>query len=202
MTERAVFINCPFSIDYQLHFRATVFTVIRSGFTPRSALEADDSSENRFDKICKIISECRYAVHDISKTEVDPDSGLPRFNMPLELGVFLGAKKLGGPSHRWKKCIILDSERYRYQKFISDLAGQDIHAHGGKVDRLIREVATWLRDEARDPDVPGGRVIAREFAQFIEIMPKICAVKRLEPDELTYQDFRFMAAEWIVAENQ
>jgi hypothetical protein len=96
MTDRAVFINCPFTADYRAHFRAIIFTVIRSGFTPRSALEADDSSESRLEKIRKIIGECRYGIHDISKTEPDADSGLPRFNMPFELGLFIAAKRFGG----------------------------------------------------------------------------------------------------------
>src|SRR5262249_5963635 len=30
---------------------------------------------------------CKYGIHDISRTEVTSASGLPRFNMPLELGV-------------------------------------------------------------------------------------------------------------------
>jgi hypothetical protein len=201
MTERAVFINCPFTADYQAHFRAIIFTIIRSGFTPRCALETDDASENRFDKICKIIGECRYGIHDISKTEPDPASGLPRFNMPLELGLFLGAKKFGGRSQRTKKCIIFDRTRYRYQQFISDIAGQDIHAHDGRVAKLIEQVATWFRDEVRDPKVPGGRAIAREYVKFEGMIPAVCALKRLDPDELTFQDYRALAAEWIVAEN-
>jgi hypothetical protein len=201
MTERAVFINCPFTPDYQAHFRAIVFTIVRSGFTPRCALETDDGSENRFDKICKIIGECRYGIHDISKTEPDLASGLPRFNMPLELGLFLGAKKFGGPSQRTKKCIIFDRTRYRYQQFISDIAGQDIHAHEGRVTKLIEQVATWFRDEARDPKVPGGRAIASEYEKFATVISDVCALKRLDPEELTFQDYRAMAAEWIVAES-
>jgi hypothetical protein len=201
MTERAVFINCPFTPDYQGHFRAIVFTIVRSGFTPRCALETDDGSENRFDKICKIIGECRYGIHDISKTEPDLASGLPRFNMPLELGLFLGAKKFGGPSQRTKKCIIFDRTRYRYQQFISDIAGQDIHAHEGRVTKLIEQVATWFRDEARDPKVPGGRAIASEYEKFATVISDVCALKRLDPEELTFQDYRAMAAEWIVAES-
>ena len=67
--------------------------------------------------------------------------------MPLELGLFLGAKRFGGPSQRTKKCIIFDSARYRYQQFISDIAGQDIHAHDNRVAKLIEQVATWFRDE-------------------------------------------------------
>jgi hypothetical protein len=201
MTERAVFINCPFTPDYQAHFWAIIFTIVRSGFTPRCALETDDGSENRFDKICKIIGECRYGIHDISKTEPDLASGLPRFNMPLELGLFLGAKKFGGRSQRTKKCIIFDKTQYRYQQFISDIAGQDIHAHDGRVTKLIEQVATWFRDEVRDPKVPGGRAIAREYEKFGALIPDVCALKRLDPEELTFQDYRAMAAEWIVAES-
>jgi hypothetical protein len=88
MKKRDVFINCPFSADYLEHFRATVFTVVRSGFKPRCALETDDGAQNRFDKICEIIADCRLGLHDISKTEPDRKSKLPRFNMPLELGIF------------------------------------------------------------------------------------------------------------------
>jgi hypothetical protein len=42
MSGRDVFINCPFTADYQNHFQATVFTVVRSGFTPRCARESYD----------------------------------------------------------------------------------------------------------------------------------------------------------------
>ena len=87
------------------------------------------------------IRDSPYGVHDISKTEPD-ESGLPRFNMPLELGPFLGAKRFGGTDQGSKKALVLDREPYRYQTFISDIAGQDIHAHGGDVVALIGEVAT------------------------------------------------------------
>jgi hypothetical protein len=201
MNERDVFINCPFSPDYRENFQATVFVVVRSGFTPRCALENDDGGEVRIDKICRIIAECRYGVHDISKTEPDRTSGLPRFNMPLELGLFLGARKFGGRVQTRKKALILDIERFRYQAFISDIAGQDIHAHRGDFHRLIEEVAAWLRDEAQDPDVPGGRAIAVEFERFLIELPAIAGTKRLEPDELTFKDLRAITTEWIIADS-
>jgi len=55
MNERDVFINCPFSSDYQECLEAILFVVKRSGFVPRCALENDDGSEIRSDKICKIV---------------------------------------------------------------------------------------------------------------------------------------------------
>ena len=198
---RQVFINCPFSYDYQNFFYAIMFTVIRSGYEPRCALEADDGSENRFEKICRIIGECRLGVHDISKTEPDSDSGLPRFNMPLELGLFLSAKRFGSKSHKSKRCIIFDREPYRYQKFISDIAGQDIHHHNARPETLLQKLASWFRTEAADPDVPGGKVIAREFVRFSDQVPLMCKTRHLDPAELTFQDFHRLAAAWIVAEN-
>jgi hypothetical protein len=165
-TVRDVFINCPFDSDYRPYFWAIVFVVIRSGFRPRCALEADDSSENRFDKICNIVKECRYGIHDISRTELDPKTKLPRFNMPLELGLFIAARRFGAHRQKLKRCIILDKQRYRYQKYVSDISGQDIRSHQGKVGILVVELATWLRIQSRDSSVPGGQRMAAEFDSF------------------------------------
>jgi hypothetical protein len=122
--------------------------------------------------------------------------------MPLELGLFLGARKFGGKKHAQQKCLILDQETHRYQKFISDIAGQDIHADDGDVDKLIEQVANWLRDTARDQKVPGGRAIAAEFKRFRIDLPSIAAAQRLEPDELTFNDLAAIAAIWIVADSR
>ena len=121
--------------------------------------------------------------------------------MPLELGLFLGARKFGGRAYASKKALILDRENHRYQAFISDIAGQDIHSHNGEVRQTIECVATWLRDEAGDPDVPGGRAIATEFERFRAGLPGIAASKRMEPDELTFKDLTAIAATWILAES-
>jgi hypothetical protein len=104
LSERDVFINCPFSSDYDEHFQAITFTVQRSGFKPRCARESDDGGEVRIDKILRIIRESPYGIHDISKTEPDPVSGLPRFNMPFELGLYLGARTFGGPAQNARNC--------------------------------------------------------------------------------------------------
>jgi hypothetical protein len=199
MSERDVFINCPFDSKYQIFFRAIVFVVVRSGFRPRCSLETDDSSENRYQKICKIIKECRYGIHDISRTELDPSSGLPRFNMPLELGVFLGAKYFGGRPHKSKCCIVFDKERYRFQTYISDISGQDIHCHQGKLKCLFEELASWLRNQSGDSKVPGGRRMAKEFDSFRTKIPKICAARKLDIREMTFGDYAGIVVEYVLA---
>ena len=84
-----VFINCPFDNQYKPLFDALVFAVHDAGFVAGSTLEVSDATQNRYDKILRIISECRYGVHDISRTESDTATSLPRFNMPFELGLWL-----------------------------------------------------------------------------------------------------------------
>lgn len=197
LAARDVFINCPFDVRYSSFFWAIVFVVIRSGFRPRCALETDDSSENRFDKICNIVKECLYGIHDISRTQLDPRFKLPRFNMPLELGLFIAAKRFGVREQKLKRCIIFDKERYRYQKFISDISGQDIHSHHDRIGVLITELATWLRNQSRDKTVPGGKKMAAEFAAFRKKLPKYCAMRNLQPKELTFGDYADMVAEYL-----
>jgi hypothetical protein len=136
-TDRGVFVNCPFDPDYKEQFNAIIFAVYDCGFYPRCGLEAADSGEVRFEKICELIRECRYGIHDLSRIEIDSATQLSRFNMPLELGLFLGAKLFSGKKKRAKVCLVMDTERYRYRDFCSDLAGIDIAAHGGDLLKLV-----------------------------------------------------------------
>jgi hypothetical protein len=115
-----VFINCPFDQAYAPIFQALIFCIYSCAFRPRSARELDDSGQLRMEKLYALIEECRYGIHDLSRTEPDAASGLPRFNMPLELGLFLGAKKYGDAAQKLKRALVLDVEPFRYQRFISN----------------------------------------------------------------------------------
>lgn len=193
----SVFINCPFTPDYQEIFRALVFSVADCGFIPRSALEKSDSGETRIDKLYRIIGECGYGLHDISVTDLDPDNRLPRFNMPLELGIFLGARKFGSRLQRTKSCLILDRERFRYQVFCSDLAGQDPKAHHGTAADAVRCVRNWLRAERVAVRLPSGERIWQRFRQFKADLPITCDALLLEPDFLEFHDLTTVIEEWL-----
>jgi hypothetical protein len=77
--DRNVFINCPFDSAYAPIFESIVFAVHAAGFRPKCARERLDSSEFRLQKIVRLISEARFSIHDLSRTELDSDSALPRF---------------------------------------------------------------------------------------------------------------------------
>ncbi len=192
-----VFINCPFDANYKPLFDAMVFAVHDCGFIPRCALEEDDASEVRIDKIYNIIADCRYGIHDISRTELDRNSDLPRFNMPLELGIFLGAKRFGVEEQKRKKCLVLDREQYRYQQFISDIAGQDIQAHNDKSQEVITQVRNWLRTASRRETIPGGNIIWRRYRDFRRDLPETARECQLTVEDLIFNDYTLVITRWL-----
>jgi hypothetical protein len=192
----SVFINCPFDPDYQPIFDAIVFCVVACGFVPRCTLELTDAAEVRINKIYELIDQCNRSIHDISRTEVAGAYHLPRFNMPLELGIFLGAKRFGGRSSHMR-CLILDRAPYRYQRFISDIAGQDIRAHNASPRQAIRQVRNWLQPTAGTGVIPGGAAIWRWYSRFRQELPVIAEEAELDPEELTFTDYLHLVINWL-----
>ena len=193
--ERQIFINCPFDDEYRPLFRAMVFAIYKCGFLPRCAQEASDSGQNRLDKIMGIIGECGLGIHDISRTELDQNTHLPRFNMPFELGVFLGARKWGSPVHQRKKCLVLDREPYRYRKFISDIAGQDPEAHHQNPQTLVTAIRNWLISSQHG--LMSGSLLWQEYEGFLDVLPDLCAAMNLVADELTFLDYLEVIYGWL-----
>ena len=190
----SVFINCPFDNEYKPLFYAVVFTIYSCNLTPRCTFELGDSGESRFSKIASLIHTCKFGIHDISRTELG-DNCLPRFNMPYELGLFLGAKTFGPDVHRQKKCLILDREEHRYQQFLSDIAGLDIKAHGNNYHAIIKAVRDWLGEFL--PNLSGGTAIANDYEIFLDVLPEICERARLTASELTFNDYRRMVSDFL-----
>jgi hypothetical protein len=185
-----VFINCPFDSRHEPLLRAMVFAVHDCGFIARSALETVDSGEVRIRKIVQIMRESRYGIHDISRIEIDPGTRLPRFNMPLELGIFIGAREFGVKEQRLKEALILDRERYRYQAFCSDIAGQDILTHSGDALSAIVAVRTFLANKRVTETLPSGSKIARRFAVFSGELPGALREHELSPADLSFTELR------------
>lgn len=197
-SEYDVFVNCPFDDAYKPLFEAIVFAVHDCGYVARCSLEVTDASEVRIEKIRTIIASCRFGIHDISRTELDLGTQLPRFNMPLELGLFLGAKWFGSGKHKAKTCLILDTEQYRYQKVMSDIAGQDIKAHAGDPEFAIKAVRIWLNDATpRSTMIPSGDEVAQRYVAFRKELPTACDRLQLRIADLTFNDYVLQVQEWL-----
>lgn len=194
--EQNVFINCPFDTEYASIFEAIVFAVNDAGFRPKCARERLDSSQVRLQKIADLISASRYSIHDLSRTELDDTNALPRFNMPLELGIDLGCKTFH-PECSNKSLLIFDSEKYRFQKFVSDLGGQDIHQHSNSPKVAVTRVRNWLRTESGKNGIPGGLAIYARYEAFRSDLPEICGELHLDVGDLTFADFSYTIARWL-----
>ncbi|MDQ6764721.1 MAG: hypothetical protein M3Z22_01260 [Verrucomicrobiota bacterium] len=192
-----VFINCPFDRAYRKLFYAIVFAVKHCGYDARSALEISDAGELRLAKIFRIISACALGIHDISRTELDSRSRLPRFNMPLELGMFLAAREFGDAQQRAKICLVLDRAPHRYEKFCSDIKGCDISSHRRNPETAIYVVRDFLRGVRPKVTLPGGKFICRSYAKFLKTLPAGCQEVGLRTNDLTFNDYATFVARWL-----
>lgn len=81
---------------------------------------------------------------------------------------------------------MLDSERFRFQKFLSDIAGQDIKAHGNDPRKAVEVVRKWLGASPHRTKQHGAAAIWERFQQFQTALPTYCAAPEVNmtPDEL------------------
>lgn len=142
--ELNVFVNCPFDDDYRQLLITTIFTVKFLGYKPRLSLERADSAESRIEKIVGLINESKFGIHDLSRMVSTGSEEHFRMNMPFELGIDYGCQKLKGDVWAKKQILILEKERYRYQKALSDLSGSDIKNHDDDPIKLIKVIRDWF----------------------------------------------------------
>jgi len=205
--KRSVFINCPFDLYYSPLLKALIFAVYDCGFYPITVLDNNDSGELRLKRIEKTISKCSFGVHDISRTEasssIPGQTPLPRFNMPFELGLFLGLNSRRNGNHA--PCLILDTEPNRYDIFLSDISGLDISPHGDSPETLITCIRNWLAPHNNEDIVPSAHVVAQRYRVFELELPSL-ALELLQDGEVdftnvasenAYQNYKLLLEEWL-----
>lgn len=195
--EDNVFLNVPFDRRYLKLFRSLIFAVHDCGFVARCAAEIEDSGQARVEKIFSIIEDSQYGIHDVSRAGIDRKTGVARFNMPLELGFFLGAKRFGGTVQARKRCLVLDREKYRYRMFCSDISGQDIRAHQDDPKIAIRAVRDWLSGYRKETIIPGGSEIFKRYEAFRHQLPEQSRALKLSHRELTFGDYTYLVVGWL-----
>ena len=183
----SVFINCPFDEKYRPTLWAILYTVYRCGFIPRTALDEDNGTDNRLDKIIRKVGECRYGIHDLSCIEVNKN-GYPRFNMPFELGIFYGARHLGNQKQRIKNALVLEGKKYSSQQMISDLNGIDPRAHENDPNLAMRKVRDWLRTASQRKTIPGYDILTRQYTDFRRGLPALAHRLGFKVTDIHYPD--------------
>ncbi len=184
--EKNVFINCPFDEEYKLLLKPILFTNILCGFNPQIS-ESGDSGEIRIKRIEKLIEESRYSIHELSRMRASSKGEMARFNMPFELGLDFGCKRFKGGIHSDKKSLILDNSRYRYQKAISDISGNDIAFHNSNPEDAIRAVRNWLQKLNPTQKFPSPNRIWIDYIEFDTYF-----VRMIKQEQFNKEDIRQM----------
>ncbi len=161
-----IFINCPFDDDYTRLLRPLLFSAVRTGLTVRIASEIFDSGVARIHRICDLVRESKYSVHDLSRMRASFEGEIHRMNMPFELGLDIGCRVFSRGLMSQKRCLILETEQYEYQKALSDLSNSDIKRHRDEPEELIRQVRNWFVEVGIN-GVPSGTMIWEQFNEFM-----------------------------------
>ncbi len=195
--EKNVFINCPFDSQYVPLLRALVFTCLYLDFSPQLA-QTISSSNIRIDQIKKHIRMCKFGIHDLSRSKALSMGELPRFNMPFELGLDVGASEFGASKLKSKRILVLDTERYHYQKVLSDIAGQDISSHEDNPKLLVKRVRDWFSNNSNDKVTPYSQIWIA-YNQFTDDLSNTLLVhfEAEEIQEMSIGDFIKFAKDWI-----
>ena len=191
-----VFVNVPFDDTYEPLFEALVFTISACGYRVRCALEDDDSGDIRLDKLIALIRDSPRSIHDLSRIERGAND-LPRFNMPFELGLALGAKRFGRrPGDRIK---IMVADPYRLPAYLSDLGGNDPSAHKNDPVQVIRIVSSFLQRPPSGGLLPGPAKLRADFERFKAQLPEVAREIHHQREEISgFGNYRIFV--WCVAE--
>ena len=141
------FVNVPFDARYERLFVALLCGLAAAKTNPRCVLEIPDDGRGRLSRLCDLVAECPLSFHDLSRVTVSRKGGVPRFNMPFEIGIACGLAYARG-DHRF---FVLEEAPFRIQRSLSDLNGIDPLIHGGTPKGMIREVMGCVTGTPQPP---------------------------------------------------
>jgi hypothetical protein len=139
-SDKTAFLNLPYDKEFESLFLAYVVGLIQLGLKPHLTFAIPN--QGRLDAIIDLIDTSDFSIHDLSRTETT--NGVPRFNMPLELGLALHQRSVTKGRHQ---VFIFESKPFRTQQSTSDVNGIDPFIHHGQP----KEVMTQLRNIFRKP---------------------------------------------------
>ena len=199
--EKNIFVNCPFDEDFKVLLRPLIFTIVYCGFIPRIASERLDSGENRIDKIKELIEASIYSIHDLSMVKAKKKGDYYRMNMPFEIGLDLGCRLYHNDLiYRKKRSLLLESEKYAYQKAISDLSNSDVKCHKGEPEEILFQIRNWI-SQLGHHEIPIGSLIWDEFNVFyskLAIIGDEVKLKQKDIDNMTITEMIDKMKTWVI----
>jgi hypothetical protein len=161
----SVFLNIPYDDDFETLYLAYIVGLTKLGLKINVTLAAPN--QGRLAKIIELIEESDFSIHDLSRIELS--KGIPRFNMPVELGIALYRSHIRKEKHQ---VHVFESEPYRTQRSTSDVNGLDAHIHGGKPGGVMSELRNLFRRPSDTTTVPEMLAIFREVTKKLPRLKK------------------------------
>jgi hypothetical protein len=116
--------------------------------------------------VIALVEQSKFAIHDLSRLQAKKKDELFRLNMPFELGIDIGCRMFKKGRWAGKRCLILETGKYRYQAAISDLSNSDIEAHENKPELISANVRNWLNSQSH-LRAPGPSKVWARFNDFM-----------------------------------
>ena len=160
--QESAFLNIPYDRQYEPLYLAFIAGLSGFGLVPRATVEIP-TSDRRLDRIVKLIWNCQYSFHDLSRVQLDRERpSTPRFNMPFELGLAVDRALSPNSKHEW---FVFESKAHRLQKSLSDLNGTDPYVHDGTAVGVLRGLMNALTREIRRPRLTELEGIYRDLSK-------------------------------------
>lgn len=206
--DRSVFINCPFDEQYKPLLHATLFTIHDCGFVARIALEDVGGREARLAKICRLVEQSRWSIHDLSRVQSSGKQRLPRFNMPFECGLAYGAMRFGPQGQSRRDMLVMAAVPFQDKATISDLSGIDPSYHENSIPKLVGAIRRFLAAKSPAGTVRGAAAINTRLLRFEQRLPQAVravanSVSYAEIKSFDYlNDWLYLATDWMQANSR
>ena len=136
----SVFLNIPYDLAFENLYLAYIVGLTQLGLRANATVGVPN--QGRPDTIIGLIERSDFSIHDLSRIELS--NGIPRFNMPVELGLALYRSHVTEGRHR---VYVFERRAYRAQRSTSDINGIDPKIHNG----TAKGVMAGLRNIFRQP---------------------------------------------------
>lgn len=159
----SVFLNIPYDKEFEDLYVAYIVGLTQLGLDVNATLAVPN--QGRLETIIGLIAKSDYSIHDLSRIEIS--KGIPRFNMPVELGLALYRSHATRGRH---SVYVFESTPYRAQKSTSDINGIDPQIHHG----TAKGVMAGLRNIFRQPgDVTTVPEMLRSYRAVRRKLPEL-----------------------------
>lgn len=181
----SVFLNIPYDSLFEDLYVSYIVGLTQLGINVTATLAYPN--QDRLGKIIELIERSNFSIHDLSR--IEGSHGIPRFNMPLELGIALYRSKMTKHRHA---VYVFESKAFRAQRSTSDINRMDPRIHSGKPIGVMSSLLNLFRQPGDVTTVPEMLKSYRAVKAKLPQLRKNAGSKSLF-EKATFEDLKLAA---------